>query len=251
LPVALAGVFLVIVVGIRHYIPRAGDLETPLQPLMRLDVELGTETSTRSERGNAAILSPDGTRLVYLSRSKLFSRRLDEAAATELPGTEGAEAPFFSPDGQSVAFFATSRLKTVSLRSGRVVDVCGVALGDGGSWGEDGKIILAGNVYLSSIPASGGMPTPVTDMAPGEIAHRWPQILPGGKAVIFSAYSSMTGLDGATIDAQSLTDGRRKTLVRGGTWGRYVASGHLVYLDKGTLFAVPFDWKRMARPRRC
>ena len=85
----------------------------------------------------------------------------------------------------------------------------------------------------------------MTNLAAGEIAHRWPQILPGGKAVLFSAYTSMTGLDGATIEVQSLKDGRRKTLVRGGAWGRYLPSGHLVYLAKGTLFAVPFDADRL------
>jgi len=85
----------------------------------------------------------------------------------------------------------------------------------------------------------------LTALAPGEIAHRWPQVLPGGKAVIFSAYNSMTGLDGATIEVQSLRDSHRKTLVRGGTWGRYLISGHLAYINKGTLFAVPFDPERL------
>ena len=42
-----------------------------------------------------------------------------------------------------------------------------------------------------------------------------------------------------------LADHRRKTLQRGGTFGRYIpapdGTGHLVYINKGTLFAVPFD----------
>jgi serine/threonine-protein kinase len=238
----LAGVILIISVGITYYRRRPPDTR---QPLMRLDMQLGSGLPPHSERGAAAILSPDGTRLVYLSGSKLFARRLDQSAEAELPGTERAQAPFFSPDGQWVAFFASNRLKKVSLQSGRVIEVCASALSDGGSWDEDGNIIAATNVYLSSIPAAGGASRPVTNLASGEIAHRWPQILPGGKAVIFSAYTSMTGLDGATIAAQSLKDGRRETLVPGGTWARYVASGHLVYLANGTLFAVPFDADRL------
>jgi serine/threonine-protein kinase len=55
----------------------------------------------------------------------------------------------------------------------------------------------------------------------------------------------MTGVEGATIEVLSLRDRRRRTLVRGGTWGRYLASGHLIYIDKGTLFAVPFDPDRL------
>jgi serine/threonine-protein kinase len=85
----------------------------------------------------------------------------------------------------------------------------------------------------------------VTELAPGEIVHRWPQFLPGGKAVLFSAYRSLAGLDGATIEAVSLKDGRRKTLVRGAAWGRYLPSGHLVYINQGALFAVPFDADRL------
>jgi serine/threonine-protein kinase len=98
---------------------------------------------------------------------------------------------------------------------------------------------------LSRIPSAGGAPTRLTQLTPGEIIHRWPQVLPGARAVIFSAYSSLTGLDGATIQVVSLRDGHRKTLVRGGTWGRYLTSGHLVYIDKGTLFAQPFDLDRL------
>src|SRR5262249_36990502 len=94
-------------------------------------------------------------------------------------------------------------------------------------------------------PSAGGAPTLVTKLASGELVHRWPQVLPGGKAVIFSAYSSMYGLDSATVQVLSLRDSRRKTLVHGGTWGRYLPSGHLVYINKGTLFAVPFDLDRL------
>jgi eukaryotic-like serine/threonine-protein kinase len=124
--------------------------------------------------------------------------------------------------------------------------LCDVQLGGGASWGEDGNIIAALDLFgLSRIPSAGGAPKPVTKLAPGEVVHRWPQVLPGGKAVVFSAYSSMYGLDSATVEVLSLRDGRRKTLVRGGTWGRYLPSGHLVYINKGTLFAVPFDLDRL------
>src|SRR5262245_18854334 len=39
----------------------------------------------------------------------------------------------------------------------------------------------------------------------------------------------------------SLGDRRKKRLLRGGTYGRYVPSGHLLYVSRGTLFAVPLD----------
>jgi serine/threonine-protein kinase len=175
----------------------------------------------------------------------LFARRLDQAEATELPGTEEPQAPFFSPDGQWVGFFARGILYKVSLQTKQVVPLCDGSGENGGSWGEDGNVITGFNFRLARIPSAGGTPTSVTELMPGEAVQRWPQILPGGKAVLFSAYRSLTGLDGASIELVSFIDGRRKTLVRGGTWGRYLPSRHLVYVSQGTLFAVPFDLDRL------
>src|SRR5262249_28697162 len=47
------------------------------QPLMRLNVDLGSDVALGSVRGANVILSPDGTRIVYCSRSRLFAWRLD------------------------------------------------------------------------------------------------------------------------------------------------------------------------------
>ena len=80
--------------------------------------------------------------------------------------------------------------------------------------------------------------------AEGTLA-RWPQILPGGELVIYTA-STGAGADRATIEVQSIRGGNRKKLVRGGTFGRYLASGHLAYVNQGTLYAVPFDLTTLA-----
>jgi DNA-binding winged helix-turn-helix (wHTH) protein/Tol biopolymer transport system component len=244
-PIRLATLILIVWAGVWYYGRGAKRLAPPLQPLMRMDVDLETDGSPGSDRGVDAILSSDGSRLAYVSRSKLFTRRLDQVAAMELPGTEGAQVPFFSPDGQWVGVFAKGILYKVSIQKRQVIPLCDGSLANGGSWGEDGNIIAGFNFRLARIPSGGGPPTFVTELAPGEIVHRWPQILPGGKAVLFSAYRSLAGLDGATIEVVSLKHGRRKTLVRGGTWGRYLPSGHLVYISQGTLFAVPFDADRL------
>jgi serine/threonine-protein kinase len=183
---------------------------------------------------------------VYVSQGRLFTRRLDQPTATELQETQGAFAPFFSPDGQWVAFFAPGKLKKISVEGGAAIALCDALAGRGGSWGDDGNIIAALDTSsgLFRIPSAGGSPTPVTELQSGESTHRWPQVLPGGKAVLFTA-SSTGGYDGANIDVMSLADHRRKTLLRGGTFGRYLPSGHLIYLNRGTLFAVLFDMDRL------
>ena len=224
------------------------------RPLVRLDIDLGNDVSLGSERGTDVILSPDGSRLVYVSQSRLFTRRLDQPNALELAGTEGAHAPFFSSDGQWVAFFAPGKLKKISMQGGPAIELGEAPLGDGGSWGEDGDIIAALDVSgLSQIPSTGGDPKPITQLAPGELVHRWPQILPGGRAVLFTAYTGITGYK-ANIDVMSLQDRRRKTLQRGSTWAGYLPSGHLVYMNNGTLFAAAVDpdrWEVRGRRNRC
>jgi len=132
------------------------------------------------------------------------------------------------------------------VEGGTPVTLC-AGNGRGGSWGEDGNIIaaLSGISGLSRIPSAGGPLTPVTDLKSGEQNHRWPQILPGGRAVLFTVNTTGTAFDGANIDVMSLADHQRKTLVRGGTYGRYFPSGNLIYMNRGTLFAVPFDLGRL------
>jgi serine/threonine-protein kinase len=99
-------------------------IEQSLRPLVRLDVDLGPDVSLGSIAGADEILSPDGTRLVYVAQGRLFTRRLDQPTATELAGTQGAWAPFFSPDGQWVAFFTTGKLQKISVEGGSAITLC-------------------------------------------------------------------------------------------------------------------------------
>jgi Tol biopolymer transport system component len=241
---SITGLSLLMTLGISF----VGFRETPTPRLLaRLDVDLGPDVSLGTQAGPATILSPDGTRIVYVSQNRLFTRRLDQPRAAELGSTDGAFAPFFSPDGQWVAFFAGNKLKKVSVEGGTSVTMCDAPNGRGGAWGEDGNIIaaLTSTTNLSRIPSSGGTPVALTELAAGEATHRWPQVLPGNKAVLFMSNSVNTAFDGASIEVLSLADHRRKTLVKGALFARYLPSGHLVYVSRGTLFAAAFDLDRL------
>ena len=216
--------------------------EADLQPLVRFDVDLGVEVSLGSPSGADVILSPDGARLVYVSANRLFTRRLAESTTTELPGTDGASAPFFSPDSQWVAFFAGGTLRRVPVQGGTPVEICACAGNPGGaSWGDADFIVGAFNMPgpLSRITLAGGTPEDLGGTTPR--VPTWPHVLPGSAAVLFASVSGPAALETATIDVYSFADGSRKTLVRGGTFPRYVPTGHLTYLNQGTLYAVPFD----------
>jgi serine/threonine-protein kinase len=222
------------------------------RPLVRLDVDLGVEVSLPPPGlGSSVIISPDGTRLVYVASvlggpPKLFTRKLDQPTVTELAGTEGATGPFFSTDQQWVGFSVGDRLSKISLEGGAVVPLGDLSFIVGASWGEDGNIIVGQAIKagMTRIPASGGAPTLVTELAKGEFAHANPQILPGGKAALF-VVGTLGNPDKNSIEVVSLADHRRKTVVRGGHSARYLPSGHLVYVNRGTLFAIPFDLDRL------
>ena len=223
-----------------------------LKPLVRLDVDLGRDVALNALGGSDVIISPDGTRIAYLSRGHLFTRKLDQPAATELTVTAGATSPFFSPDGQWVAFIAGGKVRKISVEGGAEISLCDAASSyTGAAWGEDGNIIASLRVSggLSRVPSTGGTPTPVTELEGEERTHRWPQVLPGAKAVLFTAENSTIGFDDAKIEVVVLADRRRKTLQNGGTYGRYLAAsegkGYLTYVSRGTLFAIRFDPEKL------
>jgi Tol biopolymer transport system component/tRNA A-37 threonylcarbamoyl transferase component Bud32 len=223
-----------------------------LKPLVRLEVDLGRDVNLDALGGSDVIISPDGTRIAYLSRGHLFTRKLDQPVAAELTITQGATSPFFSPDGQWIGFSASGKLRKISVEGGTEIVLCDTGSSyTGDDWGEDGNIIASLRVSggLSQISAAGGTPMPVTELQGEEKTHRWPQILPGGKAILFTAQNSTVGFDDGKIEVMTLADHHRKTLQRAATFGRYLGvsggKGYLTYVNRGTLFAVPFDVEKL------
>ena len=221
----------------------------PLQPLVRLDVDLGPDAVAGQFTTTA--ISSDGMRLVFPAKSAdgkpmLATRLLSETKTALLSGTDNGRDPFFSSDSQSIGFFAEGKMKKISVQGGAPTVLCDANNARGASWGEDGNIIVALNTVgaLSRVPAEGGIPRPATNLQ-GAFAHRWPQILPGGEAVLFTLFSTAVAFEEASIAAVSLKTGEMKILVRGGYFGRYLptsdATGHLVYIHEGVLFGLPFD----------
>jgi len=247
LPWIAAGI-LAFIAAIALWVAYRATRPAELKPLVRLEVDLGHDVYLNALGGSDIVLSPDGTRIAYLSGNHLFTRKLDQLTATELPITPGATSPFFSPDGQWIGFVAGGKLRKVSVDGSGEIALCDAAASyTGADWGEDGNIIASLRVSggLSRVSAAGGTPTLFTQLEGEERTHRWPQVLPGAKAILFTAEDAIVGFDDARIDVVTLTDRHRKNLLRGGTYGRYMAApggkGYLTYVSRGTLFAVPFD----------
>ncbi len=206
----------------------------------------------RGERLNLGLrpfaISPDGSTLAYVvskgATTELHVRSLDSGQSATVPGTEGALHPIFSPDGKWIAFQGGVKLKKVAVSGGSPVTLGDAPSFRGAIWSEDGWIYFVANQYvpITRVFAAGGAPTAVTRIrtAEGEQQHRWPELLPGGRVLLY-AVGFGGDWDDATIVAERLDSGERKVLVKGGTFPRYLPSGHLVYARAGALYAVTFD----------
>jgi serine/threonine-protein kinase len=224
--------------------------------LVRLDVDLGSDISLSppTQGGSTVNISPDGTRLVYSARiaggnSRLFTRRLDQPKAVELPGTEGAQDAFFSPDGQWIGFVTGTGLNKISVQGGSNVPLAEAAGFAGATWGEDDNIILSepfGRGFRR-IPAAGGSETVLAGLGNGERGFVLPQILPGDKGVLFT---QIGGNPNFAIEVLTLPDHRRKNVIpQEGHSPHYLAvsagNGYLLFSNKATLYVVPFDLDKM------
>ena len=200
---------------------------------------------------NPIALSPDGQLLVYTAAqrgsrtARLFLRPIDQFIVQPIEGTEGAQAPFFSPDGKWIGFFTKETLQRVSVSGGLPVKICDTSvLFPSASWGSDDTIIFSHSTFgLYKVSASGGTPEPLTspDAAKGDIRHFAPQILPGGRDVLFTIASNKEPLTAIL----SLASNEWRTVLENADGARYVEAGYLVYAQSGAVLAVQFDLARL------
>ena len=216
----------------------------PPRPIVRFDYELPEGQTFRGGGRTVVALSPDGSQFVYNVSNGLYLRSMDEPEARLISGTEeNLRNPFFSPDGQWVGYWSVTdaQLKKIPINGGAPVILCDAGILFGASWGEDNVIVYGQRQGIMRVSANGGTPEPLVRTEPGEQADG-PQMLPGGRSVLFTLASSTgpTRWDEAQIVVQSLESDERTIVVQGGSDGRYVPTGHIVYALEGDLFAVPF-----------
>jgi eukaryotic-like serine/threonine-protein kinase len=224
--------------------PPVTRLQMSIAPAEWLPFSIGSVRPSRT----AMTVSPDGRTIVFAgmrgAEQHLFARPLDRPDATPIPGTQGGLGPFFSPDGGSIAFWGDNAIKRVSAAGGVAATVCATTMMDGwgASWAEDDTIYFADRNGIYKVSAAGGTPALVTarDEAKGE-RLLLPQVLPGGKAMLFTSVLNSDQWDTANVMVQSLETKERRVLIPQAADARYVNSGHLVFMKAGTLMGVPFN----------
>jgi hypothetical protein len=207
--------------------------------------------------GSPVALSNDGRQVAAIVAGKddhhLVLRRLDRDDVIDLPGTGGAEFPFFSPDGLWLGFWSANKLWKVSTSGAPAIPIADSADGPfrGADWGDD-VILFApqalGPLSAIAVPSGALVTGTALDRTRGEYSHRWPQVLPGGKAWIYTALSGdshgAAGKSSVMIHFPSSAETRE--LVPGALYGRYIGDGVMLYVRDAQMFAVRIDLKQFA-----
>ncbi len=218
----------------------------PTAPAISFSID-PPEGGTFAFGGAGIAISPDGSRLAFVSYNQLWVRRFDSVRPRALDGTDGATFPFWSPDGTSIGFFAQGKVKRIAEAGGEAQTLCEIpafaGIAGGGAWNRDGTIIfsgLDGRSPIRRVPDTGGVPTPVTtiDAARNEFSHGWPVFLPDGRRFLYVARSTdreQTGIYQASLDStppkRVLTAESKPALL----------GNHLLVLSNRSLIARAYD----------
>jgi serine/threonine-protein kinase len=216
----------------------------------------GSQSFNGASNDSKVALSPDGRHIAYLIGARpsailpLYIRSFDRLEPTLL--SNSARSPFFSPDSQWIGFVEDNRqLSKVSIAGGPSMPIANLDGSiRGATWAMDDTIIFATNdssIGLQRIPSMGGeieeLTTPNTSN--GEIDHVFPAALPEDRGVLFTITSAADSINNSQIAVLDFETGEYRALIRGGSYGIYSESGHIIYSVAGTLRAVPFDLQRL------
>ena len=235
---AVAGLAVVGVAGlalVRDRVP------APPLPLTHVTFELAAPNTLKAA---GLAISADGRKLVYVAKDedrRLFLRRMDELEPSPIDGTVGAQRPFFSPDDRWLGFFAQGKLQVVPVTGGTARVLADAPAALGACWGPSGTLVFAGEPQagLRRVAAAGGSVEELTSPEAAGVSHRWPELLPGGDAVLYTLWRGR--LDDSAIALLDLATGDSTVLVEGGSSPRFVPPGYLLYSRPNQLMAVLFD----------
>ncbi len=204
-------------------------------------------------------LSHDGKHLAYSvgmqtlnSGSRLYLHSLESFTPRRLEGAQSPTSPFFSPADDSIGFFSEGAgFQQLGLAGGVATPLVDAPVqeSEGASWG-DGMVVFTDNwgapLQVLRLDTSETVPLTQLHTDAGERGHLWPQILPGGRTVLFTIWSGASSWDLAQLAVADLATGQHRVIYEGGAHGRYAASGHLVFWRANALMAAPFDVDTLA-----
>jgi len=230
-------------------------------PVVRFPLLLPASVQFTMQPTSMLAISADGTRVAYTANGQMFLRNLNEPEGRPVPGTNvggaGAATPVFSPDGMWLAYVHVVSstgpfiIHRVPITGGTPLKIFesqgGLNSFDWGlTWPTTDKMVFANGDGILRIDANGGTPEVLIKRVEGE-AFDSPQILPGGKQVLFVRAAGSVGelnasrWETAEIVIQTIGSNDRTVLWKGGSHPRYLPTGNLIYAQGNSLFALSVD----------
>ena len=238
-----------------------GGAADAMSPVIRLSITppgrlIMVRQSSSSDANAHWALSADGRQIAFVVQQDatrfLMVRALDRFDARLLPGTEGADLPFWSPDGTAIGFFADGKMKRVSVTGDAVRTICDCAV-SGATWGK-GMILLGRGGWgstidlrhspaLTTVADTGGAEVSLALTGPAGVnAAAWPLFLPDGRPFIYLDLTPNPA--DRTIMLGSLDQPTVRPIVKSAFKARYATTGHLIYVKDGVLVAQHLDIDR-------
>jgi serine/threonine protein kinase len=206
---------------------------------------------------NALSIASDGRFIVYAAMPEnpdpqfvpqIYLRKMDQLGAAPIAGTERGVNPFLSPDDRWIGFWEGGKLKKVPATGGVPITLCDAPVLFGADWGPDNTIVFSSdvNMGISRIVGEGGQPEVLTspDRTKEEYSHRLPHYLPDGKSVLFTVMEDPWSLH-PRLALLDLKTRKWREVLKDAADGRYLGTGHLVFMRQGTLMAAAFDLNRL------
>jgi serine/threonine-protein kinase len=244
---AVLAVATLLLIGARGY--GVGSSAAPARPTWLTMLPPPDQPLYVSGLQSSAVLTPDGSRIIYVSREGLAVRSLEAGSTVLLNGTEEGRAPFLSHDARNIGFYRDDLVLTVPVDGGptRIVGH-GLSGGMRGAFFEaDGSVVAAfgGVPGIMRLRPGGDAPEPVTqpDVEHQEVRHSWPNPLPGGRGLLLTVVrrtASQQQFEVAVFDAKT----RRHRVLASGTQAKYI-NGSVLFAAGGRLMAAPFDLERL------
>jgi serine/threonine-protein kinase len=237
----------------------AGQSRSTVEPaapaVARVSIPLPEDAPFVPVQRSALAISPNGKEIIYVGGSRdskrLYRRSLDAEKILPIEDTENAESPFFSHAGDRIGFIVQRLMKAVSLTGGAAQRIGIIPpVSRGVLWLRDESIVANPSKAGSLIQLHAGTPwvfTQLTEVDPDlGSGHSWPDLFAGGtKALVTIIGSEDKSYDEASVVAIDLASGEQRVVVEGATHGRYLPTGHLIFLRRGSIFAAPFDTDTM------
>jgi Tol biopolymer transport system component len=250
IPWALTGVLAVALLA--SMVLGGGETQpTAARPLVFSSLEAPAEAGFHLSGTNPAqaLLSPDGTRLVYGARSAsavqdLWLQELSSPKPRRLPGTAGAAYHFWAPDGQSLGFYAGGALYVMDLATETRRQLVLNTGGKGGCWTLDDQILFTegSGSAISKVDLATGETTEITDLAadPPSNSHRHPRMIDEDSFLFVARLNDNSSGSPIALMVGHLDGSPATELMRAESQGEYV-QGQLLYLSDANLIARPLD----------